>query len=41
MGRTATRGSLNSGIILAYLYCMTQTFSTGSELSVDGGTVLV
>jgi NAD(P)-dependent dehydrogenase (short-subunit alcohol dehydrogenase family) len=28
-------------IALAYLYCMTQTFATGSVLSVDGGTVLV
>jgi NAD(P)-dependent dehydrogenase (short-subunit alcohol dehydrogenase family) len=25
----------------AYLYCMTQTFATGSVLTVDGGTVLV
>jgi NAD(P)-dependent dehydrogenase (short-subunit alcohol dehydrogenase family) len=25
----------------AYLYCMTQTFATGSILTVDGGTVLV
>ena len=25
----------------AYLYCVTQTFATGSVLTVDGGTVLV
>jgi len=25
----------------AYLYCMTQTFATGSVITVDGGTVLV
>jgi len=25
----------------AYLYCMTQTFTTGTVLTVDGGTVLV
>jgi NAD(P)-dependent dehydrogenase (short-subunit alcohol dehydrogenase family) len=24
-----------------FLYCMTQTFATGSVLAVDGGTVLV
>jgi NAD(P)-dependent dehydrogenase (short-subunit alcohol dehydrogenase family) len=28
-------------IASAYLYCMTQTFATGSVLTVDGGTVLV
>jgi hypothetical protein len=25
----------------AYPYCMTQTFTTGTVLTVDGGTVLV
>jgi hypothetical protein len=29
------------GIAHAYLYCMTQTFATGSILTVDGGAVLV
>jgi NAD(P)-dependent dehydrogenase (short-subunit alcohol dehydrogenase family) len=28
-------------IAQAYLYCMTQTYATGSVLTVDGGAVLV
>jgi NAD(P)-dependent dehydrogenase (short-subunit alcohol dehydrogenase family) len=28
-------------VALAYLYCMHQTFATGTAITVDGGTVLV
>jgi NAD(P)-dependent dehydrogenase (short-subunit alcohol dehydrogenase family) len=28
-------------VVGAYLYCMTQSFVTGTVLTVDGGTVLV
>ena len=37
VGRTGEVGDAAQ----AYLYCMTQTFTTGTVLTVDGGTVLV